>query len=77
VVVVSGLGAHCRSLMRAHRHQADPDHISAQTDLISVPQLIIGEEPSGAPNGGSSARPTQTASQRVTPDVLPHSASTA
>lgn len=54
MVVVSGLGAHCRSLMRAHRHQADPDHISAQIDLISVPQLIIGEEPSGAPNGGYS-----------------------
>jgi hypothetical protein len=40
-------------------HQADPDDISAQIDLIGVPWLTIGEEPSAAPNGGS---------VRVTPD---------
>jgi hypothetical protein len=32
---------------------ADPDDASAQIDLIGVPWLMIGEEPSAAPNGGS------------------------
>ncbi len=31
---------------------ADPDDVSAQIDLIGVPWLMIGEEPSAAPNGG-------------------------
>jgi hypothetical protein len=34
---------------------ADPDDVSAQIDLIGVPWLMIGEEPSAAPNGGSGA----------------------
>jgi hypothetical protein len=37
------------------RSSADPDDISAQIDLIGVPWLMIGEEPSAAPNGGSRA----------------------
>lgn len=32
---------------------ADPDDISAQTDLIGVPLPVRGEEPSAGPNGGS------------------------
>ncbi len=32
---------------------ADPDGVSAQIDLIGVPWLNIGFEPSAAPNGGS------------------------
>jgi hypothetical protein len=32
---------------------ADPDDITAQIDPIGVPWLMIGEEPSAAPNGGS------------------------
>jgi hypothetical protein len=35
---------------------ADPDGVSAQIDLIGVPCLMIGEEPSSAPNGGSGAQ---------------------
>jgi hypothetical protein len=31
---------------------ADPDDISAQMHLIGVPWLMIGEDPSAAPNGG-------------------------
>jgi hypothetical protein len=34
---------------------ADPDGVSAQIDLIGVPWLMIGEDPSSAPNGGSGA----------------------
>ena len=34
------------------RSSADPDDVSAQIDLIGVPWLMIGEEPSAAPNGG-------------------------
>jgi hypothetical protein len=36
-------------------YSADPDDVSAQIDLIGVPWLMIGEEPSAAPNDGSSA----------------------
>jgi hypothetical protein len=36
-------------------YSADPDDVSAQIDLIGVPWLMIGEEPSAAPNHGSSA----------------------
>jgi hypothetical protein len=39
---------------RAHRH-ADPDDIGAQIDLIGLPWLMIGADPSSAPNGGSRA----------------------
>jgi hypothetical protein len=35
-----------------HAHQPDPDGVSAQIDLIGVPWLNIGFEPSAAPNGG-------------------------
>jgi hypothetical protein len=35
------------------RYSADPDGVSAQIDLIGVPWLNIGFEPSAAPNGGS------------------------
>jgi hypothetical protein len=31
---------------------ADPDGVSAQVDLINVPWLMIGEEPSAAPTRG-------------------------
>jgi len=31
------------------RSSADPDDVSAQVDLIGVPWLMIGEEPSGRP----------------------------
>jgi hypothetical protein len=33
-------------------NSADPDGVSAQIDLIGVPWLNIGFEPSAAPNGG-------------------------
>ncbi len=35
------------------RSSADPDGVSAQIDLIGVPWLNIGFEPSAAPNGGN------------------------
>ena len=38
---------------RNARYSADPDGVSAQIDLIGVPWLNIGFEPSAAPNGGS------------------------
>jgi len=50
--------------MATHSSHADPDDVSAQIDLIGVPSLMIGEEPSAAPNGGSA---------RVHPDLLHHS----
>jgi hypothetical protein len=31
---------------------ADPDGASAQIDVIGVPWLMVGEEPSAAPNAG-------------------------
>jgi hypothetical protein len=34
------------------RYSADPDDASAQIDLLGVPWLMIGEEPSAASNGG-------------------------
>ena len=34
------------------RYSADPDDIGAQIDLIGLPWLMIGEDPSSAPNGG-------------------------
>jgi hypothetical protein len=34
-------------------YQTDPDDASAQIGLIGVPWLVIGEQPSAAPNGGS------------------------
>ena len=34
------------------RYSADPDGASVQIDLIGVPWLNIGFEPSVAPNGG-------------------------
>ena len=34
------------------RSSATPDDVSAQIDLIRVPWLMIGEEPSAAPIGG-------------------------
>ena len=37
------------------RSSADPDDPGAQIDLIGVPWLMIGEDPSSAPNGGSRA----------------------
>jgi hypothetical protein len=37
---------------RNARYSADPDGVSAQIDLIGVPWLNIGFEPSAAPNGG-------------------------
>ena len=33
-------------------YQTDADDVSAQIDLFGVPWLMIGEEPSAAPNGG-------------------------
>ena len=44
---------------------ADPDDASAQIDLLGVPWLMISEEPSAAPNGGTA---------RVLPDICRHSA---
>ena len=35
------------------RTSADPDDVSEQGDLIGVPWLMISEEPSAAPNGGT------------------------
>jgi hypothetical protein len=35
------------------RYSADPDDVSEQGDLIGVPWLMISEEPSAAPNGGT------------------------
>jgi hypothetical protein len=36
-------------------YSADPHDISAQIDLIGMPWLIIREDPSAAPIGGSGA----------------------
>jgi len=38
-------------------YSADPDGVSAQIDLIGVPWLNIGFEPSAAPNGGYARAP--------------------
>jgi hypothetical protein len=47
-------------------HSADPDDVSAQIDLFGVPLLMVGGEPSAAPNGGYFAvqapRPLQNGS---------------
>jgi hypothetical protein len=37
-------------------HRPDPDDASAQIDLIGVPWMIVSQEPSAVPNGGSGAR---------------------
>jgi hypothetical protein len=34
-------------------HRPDPDDASAQIDLIGVPWMIVSQEPSAVPNGGS------------------------
>jgi len=49
---------------------ADPDDASAQIDLIGVPWLMISEEPSAAPNGGS-ARDYLPASRGLAPRYGP------
>ncbi len=43
-----------RMTMRAFdaRYSADPDDINSQINLIGVPWLMTGEEPSAIPNGG-------------------------
>jgi hypothetical protein len=46
-------------------YQSDPDDASAQINLIGMPWLKIGEEPSAAPIGGSAS---------VLPNLLRHSA---
>lgn len=34
-------------------HRPDPDDAGAQIDLIGVPWMIVSQEPSAVPNGGS------------------------
>jgi hypothetical protein len=38
-------------------YQTDPDDISAQIDMIGLPWLVIGEDPSAAPNGSARGYP--------------------
>jgi len=38
-------------------HRPDPDDAGAQIDLISVPWMIVSQEPSAVPNGGYFACP--------------------
>ena len=59
-LLISGvMHEHTRPWIASSRNNAllsaDPDDVSAQIDLIGVPWLMIGEEPSAAPNDGSSA----------------------
>jgi hypothetical protein len=42
---------------------ADPDDVSAQIDLIGVPWLMIGEEPSAASIGGSARSSIMSSAQ--------------
>jgi hypothetical protein len=44
---------HGRLCSEVLAHRPDPDDASAQTDLIGVPWMIISQEPSAVPNGGS------------------------
>jgi hypothetical protein len=34
-------------------HRPDPDDASTQIDLIGVPWMIVSQEPSAVPNGGT------------------------
>jgi hypothetical protein len=58
-VATAPSGAACLSLAGIYASaihalfSADPDDASAQIDLIRAPWLMIGEEPSAAPNGRS------------------------
>ena len=48
----------------------DPDGVSAQIDLIGVPWLNIGFEPSAAPNGGSARAYLADSSRRQRPTIM-------